>query len=51
MEQIHNGKKRMPTILTEDLAWEWLFGELNEERKQKLRGINFLQNKWKHVAF
>ena len=32
MEQIHNTKKRMPTILTEDLAWEWLFDDLNEER-------------------
>jgi putative SOS response-associated peptidase YedK len=24
MEQIHNSKKRMPTILTEELANEWL---------------------------
>ncbi len=32
MEQIHNSKKRMPTILNEDLAWEWLFGDLSEER-------------------
>jgi putative SOS response-associated peptidase YedK len=32
MEQIHNTKKRMPTILNEDLAWEWLFGNLSEER-------------------
>ncbi len=32
MEQIHNNKKRMPTILTEELAWEWLFGDLNEAR-------------------
>lgn len=32
MEQIHNSKKRMPTILTEELAWEWLFGDLSEER-------------------
>ena len=32
MEQIHNSKKRMPTILTEDLAWEWLFRDLDEER-------------------
>lgn len=27
MSQIHNLKKRMPTILTEELAWEWLFNE------------------------
>ncbi len=32
MEQVHNSKKRMPTILTEDLAYEWLFGDLTEER-------------------
>ncbi|MEJ0106580.1 MAG: SOS response-associated peptidase family protein [Bacteroidota bacterium] len=32
MSQIHNVKKRMPTVLTEDLAWEWLFGDLNEKR-------------------
>ncbi|WEK37907.1 MAG: SOS response-associated peptidase [Candidatus Pseudobacter hemicellulosilyticus] len=32
MEQVHNSKKRMPVILTEDLAWEWLFGNLSEER-------------------
>ncbi len=25
MQQIHNTAKRMPTILTEDLAWEWMF--------------------------
>jgi putative SOS response-associated peptidase YedK len=30
MEQIHNSKKRMPTILNEDLAWQWLFGNLSE---------------------
>ena len=27
MTQIHNLKKRMPTILTEELAWEWMFNE------------------------
>ena len=32
MSQIHNVKKRMPTMLTEDLAWEWIFGELPEKR-------------------
>src|SRR5262245_45789375 len=32
MEQIHNSKKRMPTILNEDLAYEWMFGDLEEER-------------------
>jgi len=32
MEQIHNSKKRMPTMLTDDLAWEWLFGKVDEKR-------------------
>lgn len=32
MEQIHNTKKRMPTILPDELAFEWLFGDLSEER-------------------
>jgi putative SOS response-associated peptidase YedK len=32
MEQIHNSKKRMPTILDEDMAYEWLFGNLEEDR-------------------
>jgi putative SOS response-associated peptidase YedK len=32
MEQVHNSKKRMPTILNEDLAWEWMFGDLEEKK-------------------
>lgn len=32
MEQVHNSKKRMPTILNDDLAWEWMFGNLDEQR-------------------
>jgi putative SOS response-associated peptidase YedK len=32
MEQIHNCKKRMPTILNDDLAYKWLFGDLDEKR-------------------
>ena len=32
MAQIHNSKKRMPVILTEDLAWEWLLDDLDEKR-------------------
>lgn len=32
MEIIHNSKKRMPTILNDDLAYEWMFGDLGEER-------------------
>jgi hypothetical protein len=32
MSQVHNNKLRMPTILNEDLAFEWLFGNLDEKR-------------------
>lgn len=32
MRQVHNSKSRMPTILTEDLAYEWLLGNPSEER-------------------
>lgn len=36
MKQIHNTKLRMPTILTEDLAWEWLMEKPSEERLQQI---------------
>ena len=32
MEQVHNTKKRMPVILNDDLAFEWMFGDLGEDR-------------------
>ena len=32
MEQVHNSKKRMPTILNEDLGYEWMFSNLDEQR-------------------
>jgi putative SOS response-associated peptidase YedK len=32
MEQVHNVKKRMPTILTEELAGEWISYGLSESR-------------------
>jgi len=41
MEQIHNSKKRMPTILTEGLAWEWLFGEIGEQRITEIATFQF----------
>lgn len=34
--EIHTTKKRQPAILTEDLAWEWLFGERTEARIQEI---------------
>jgi len=32
MEQVHNSKMRMPTILTDELAWEWMMTDLTDER-------------------
>ncbi|SCW38171.1 SOS response-associated peptidase [Mucilaginibacter sp. NFR10] len=36
MSQIHNSKKRMPSILTEDLAWEWLMEKPTEARLSQI---------------
>jgi putative SOS response-associated peptidase YedK len=32
MRQIHNSKERMPTILDDELAWEWLMTKPSDER-------------------
>lgn len=32
MEQVHNKRKRMPLILPEDLAWEWIQDGLSPQR-------------------
>lgn len=44
MEQVHNNKKRMPTILPDDLAYEWLFGDLDESRIFELATYQFHAN-------
>lgn len=31
MAAIHNNKKRMPVILTEELAWRWIMDDLSED--------------------
>ena len=36
MDQIHNSKRRMPTILTEDYAWEWLMEKPDEDRLSEI---------------
>jgi len=36
MSQIHNSKKRMPAILTDELAWEWLMEKPGEERLSQI---------------
>ena len=41
MAKVHNSKMRMPTILNDDLAWEWIFGELSEERISEIGTTQF----------
>ncbi|MEP6949111.1 MAG: SOS response-associated peptidase family protein [Ginsengibacter sp.] len=36
MAKIHNSKKRMPTILTRDLADEWLQADISEQRIKEI---------------
>ncbi|NOT50251.1 MAG: hypothetical protein HOP10_03130 [Chitinophagaceae bacterium] len=48
MAQIHNSKKRMPTILNDDLAYEWMFGKLSEER---ISEIAKHQVPWQELRF
>lgn len=36
MAQVHNSKNRMPTILPDELAWEWMMEDLPEERITEL---------------
>lgn len=41
MEKVHNVKKRMPTILPEDLAYCWMFDELSDDEITKLATYQF----------
>lgn len=36
MEQIHNSKRRMPTMLMDDLAFDWMFKPMNEKEITEL---------------
>ncbi len=36
MKQVHNLKERMPTMLTEELAWDWLFCDLTEPQIREI---------------
>ena len=48
MAQIHNSKKRMPTMLTDDLAWEWMFEKLPEKR---ISEIASWQIPWENLSY
>lgn len=39
--KIHNSKKRMPTILPDQLAWEWMMTDLPQERITELASFQF----------
>ncbi|MCA6441245.1 MAG: SOS response-associated peptidase family protein [Chitinophagaceae bacterium] len=41
MAKVHNSKMRMPSILNEDLAWEWMFEPLTESRITEISGTQF----------
>ncbi|HEK22075.1 MAG TPA: SOS response-associated peptidase [Bacteroidetes bacterium] len=41
MKQVHNSKERMPTILNDDLAWEWMMQDLTDERIQEIAGTQY----------
>ncbi len=41
MQQVHNSKLRMPTILNEDLAYEWIQDGLSEERISEIASFQF----------
>lgn len=41
MMQVHNSKKRMPTILTEELAWRWMMEDLSDEEILTIAATQF----------
>lgn len=47
MEKIHNSKKRMPVVLTKELAEEWLRDDLSEERIKEIATWKFPADKLK----
>ena len=50
MRQVHNAKNRMPTILNEDLAYEWMFGKLSPEKILEIASTQYPAEKmWAHT--
>jgi len=41
MAEVHNGKKRMPTILPDELAWRWIMEDLTEAEIQTIASYQF----------
>jgi len=48
MADIHNSKKRMPSMPTDELAWEWLFEKLPEKR---ISEIARWQMPWENLCY
>ncbi len=45
MANVFNSKMRMPSILNEDLFYEWIFGSLDEERITEIAKTQFPSEK------
>lgn len=41
MQEVHNTKMRMPTILPEELAWDWIMKDLAEDQIQHIASFQF----------
>ncbi|MEO6406240.1 MAG: SOS response-associated peptidase [Ferruginibacter sp.] len=41
MSRVHNKKHRMPVILTEEFAYEWIFADLSEERIHQIASFQY----------
>jgi putative SOS response-associated peptidase YedK len=50
MQQVHNKKKRQPTILPIELAEEWIFDELGETRIQELASYQLSADQMKAIT-
>jgi putative SOS response-associated peptidase YedK len=48
MEQIHNSKKRMPTMFTDELAFDWMFKSMNEKEITELAQY---QRPWEDMSY
>lgn len=48
--EIHNSKKRQPTVLTDDLAYEWLFGERTEKHIQDIASFQLPYQKMRYYT-
>ena len=46
--QIHNSKSRMPTVLTEELAWEWMFANPDDQR---ITAIASYTLPWQEISY